>query len=63
MYGSGNSEARRLRTLQGGRLRSEEGLDGAELLPYDGDNDCKGNTKRCFLAGLYQFVANTAGKI
>ena len=63
MYGSGNSEARRLRTLQGGRLRSEKGLDEAELLPDNGENDCKGNTKRCFLAGSYQFVVNTVGKI
>ena len=63
MYGSENSEARRLRTLQGGRLRSEKGLEGAELLPDDGENECKGNTKRCFLAGFYQFVTCTVGKI
>ena len=63
MYGSEKSEAQRLRTLQGGRLRSEKGLDGAELLPDDGENECKGNTKRCFLAGLYQFETNTKIKI
>ena len=51
VYGSGDSEARRLRTFQGGRLRSERGLNGAEMLPDNGENDCKGNSRRCFLAG------------
>ena len=51
VYGSGNEEARRLRTFQGGRLRSERSFNGAELLPDSGENDCKGNSRRCFLAG------------
>ena len=51
VYGSGNSDARNLRSFRGGRLRSERGLNGAEMLPDNGENDCKGNSRRCFLAG------------
>ena len=51
VYGSGISDARRLRTFRGGKLRTGRGVGGAEMLPDSGTNDCKGSSKRCFLAG------------
>ena len=54
VYGSGESDARKLRSLRGGRLRSGRGLNGAEMLPDSRDNDCKGTSRRCFLAGMIE---------
>ena len=51
VYGSGDSDAQKLRSFRGGRLRSDRGINGAEMLPDNGGNDCKGSSKRCFLAG------------
>ena len=48
VYGSNIGEQRSLRTFRGGRLRAEQGPDGA-LLPSDnGDESCTG---ACFKAG------------
>ena len=51
VYGSGISDARRLRTFRRGKLRTGRGVGGAEMLPDSNTNDCKGSSKRCFLAG------------
>ena len=51
VYGSGISDARRLRTFRGGKLRTGRGVSGADMLPDSGTSDCKGSSKRCFLAG------------
>ena len=50
VYGSGDSDAQSHRAFRGGRLRYQEGLDGAEMLE-NGSSNCKGTSKRCFRSG------------
>ena len=51
VYGSGDSDARKLRSFRGGKLRSGRNANGAEMLPDNSNKDCKGRSKKCFLAG------------
>ena len=56
IYGSGAKEARKLRTFRGGKMRTGRASGSAEMLPDSNENDCKGNSKRCFLAGIKCWV-------
>ncbi|KAJ9596468.1 hypothetical protein L9F63_012507, partial [Diploptera punctata] len=53
IYGSSREEANKLRTFSGGRLKTQTGFSGKQLLPADDNNsDCRLNgTNKCFKSG------------
>ena len=51
VYGSSDAVARSLRTFSNGLLNTARCSDGTECLPYAENNDCRGPTTRCALAG------------
>ena len=52
VYGSKESESRKLRAFTGGLLRTQNAPDGGQLLPRDTEKECVGSAStRCFLAG------------
>ena len=51
VYGSGESNSQKLRSFDGGKLSSETGIDGVEMLTDSEKSNCRGISKRCFLSG------------
>ena len=52
VYGSTQSEMRKLRSFKNGLLKTSTASDGGELLPQNRNADCiGGSTTKCFLAG------------
>jgi len=51
IYGSSIEEATKLRRLKNGLLRVQRNPDGSEMLPDNGEPECRGASQRCFLAG------------
>ena len=51
VYGSGESNSQKLRSFEGGKLKSGTGIDGAQMLSNSEKSNCRGISKGCFLSG------------